>query len=176
MNNEINLLPDKTKQASRFLKKREMLHMTSIGILFLVSFLSITLFILIALSPLPSLRQREKDEAKRLSFFNEMIVKILLTKDRITQIKRLFETRLVYSNTLEIVKKHLPPNVLIEEIHTDQKTILVTVTSNSLSPLDQFIGDIVQFNRNEKTFKKIKLISLEQDFEKGKFILTLELV
>jgi hypothetical protein len=176
MSDEINLLPGKTKQTSSLLKKRETLRIIAIGSLFAVSFLSIILFMLIALSPLPSLRQREKDEGKRLSFFNDMIVKILLTNDRLTQIKHIFQTRPVYSQPIDVVRKLIPPNAAIEEIHLDNKIVSITISSTSLSPLDEFIRALVSYNTSSRLFRKITLVSLLQNFDKGKYMLTFKLI
>ena len=175
MLNEINLLPGKTKHTSPLLKKRAMLHFIAIGALFTVSFSSIVLFILIALSPLPSLQQREKSEMRRLSFFSEMILKIQLTKERLTNVDNILQKRPVYSKSLKSIKDILPQGAIIEGVSLNEKALSITITSSSLSSLDKFIKTITEKESDNVNYKKIILVSIEQNFEKGKYVLTLEL-
>lgn len=176
MNEEINLLPGKTKLTSSVLRKRQILHSIALGLLFVVSFLSVTLFILIALSPLPSLREREQEEYKRLTFYNEMIVKLLLTKDRIVNIQDVLKTRSVYSATLQDMGMKVPAGVTMDEVYLENNTLLVTLSSSSLVQIDQFLETLLESYRDSKIFKTIKLVSLQQDFKKGLYKITLEFI
>ncbi len=176
MNNEINLMPEKAKHTASNLKKHYVVHYVAIGLLFIISFSSVVLFMLIALSPLPSLVQREKDETKRLSFFSEMIVKLQFTKNRVNHVNDILKLRPDYSESIDKIKNQLSENAVIEEIHLSEKVLSVTIVSPSLSVLDQFITHLTEENAISKYYKKITLVSLHKDFEKGRFVMTLELI
>lgn len=176
MNNEINLMPEARKQTSPVFKKRILLRRISIVLMFFISFLSITLFILIALSPLPSLKQREEDETKRMSFFNEMIIKFRMTKSRINDIAKLLEVRPVYADTINSISNYLPDNAEIIEVHLNEKALSLSIASVSLASLDSFLEKLTAKDNISKNFKKITLVSLKKDFEKGQFVLTIKLI
>jgi hypothetical protein len=175
MNTEINLLPGRKKHATVLLKKRKTLEIIAVSILFMVSFLSVTLFMFIALSPLPSLRQREKDEIKKMGYFNEMIVKVIYTKNRLTNITQILQKRASIADSVTVVKDMLPENAEIDEIHLDAKKVSITIISTTLSTFDQFLGDFVRMNNETKRFKKVSVMSVMQDFEKGHYALTIDL-
>lgn len=176
MNNEINLMPGKISHTSPNLRKRIILQRISIGLMFIISFLSITLFILIALSPLPSLKQREREEIKRLELFNAMIVKLHRTKDKINQINKILKLRPIYAETISAVSGLLPENVDIEEVHLNNKALSLTIESTSLLSLDQLLERLTPESGKTGPYKKITLVSIKKDFEIGKFVMTIELI
>lgn len=176
MNDQVNLLDRKAKHASPLTKKRAIFHLFAVGSLFVFAFFSIVLFILIALSPLPSLQEREKTETRRLSFFKDLILKINLTKDRINNVDKILSERPTYAKSLQIIKSIIPPEAAIKEIHLNDKTLTFTISSNSLIPLDTFLNSLKIEGEKEERFKKITIVTLEQNFDKREYILVVKVV
>lgn len=176
MSNEINLLLGRKTQPPSFLKRRFLFHSLALGLMFIVSFASVVIFILIALTPLPSLKEREKDEMKRLSFYNEMIGELILTKDRLTEVNHILKKRPTYSLTLETVRKLLPASVSMDETHVNEKVLSLTVSSTSLISLDSFLDQLTMTNSDLKLFRSIKLVSILYNLDKSKYTLTLEVI
>ncbi len=176
MNDQVNLLIGKTKRTSQLTKKRDIFHFIAVGSLFAFAFFSVALFILIALSPLPSLQEREKIETKRLSFFKDLMLKINLTKDRVNNVDKILRERPTYSSSLQAIKSILPPETTMKEIHLSDKTLTFTVTSNSLVPLDVFLTSLKTKWESEENFKTITIVGLEQNFDKGEYVLVVKLV
>jgi|WetSurMetagenome_2_1015567.scaffolds.fasta_scaffold97047_2 hypothetical protein len=175
MSKNINLIRnDKTGLASAN-NKHIVLRITAVIILFTVSFLSVMMFILIALSPLPSLKETEKSESTQLSYFNDLIVKVLLTKDRLTQVNKLINSRPVYSKSLQFIQKYLTADSTIEEVNLKEKIVSVTVASTNLQPLAILTDDIKRSNDLSKSFKDITLESLYYDDNKQKYLLIIDL-
>lgn len=177
MNTKINLIKNEKQEINyTFIKQAALLHIIAVGMLFVVSFLSVLLFILITLSPLPSLRQREKNESKQLSYFSDSMAKVLLTDDRLTEIKTLLSKRSTYSKIVNPVKSLLPGNTLLEEIRLDNKKAYLTITSPTLEPLNTTVDQLSKLNSSSRQFKQITISSLYHDFEKNKYYLILELI
>ena len=176
MNNQINLQLGKTKSSPSLAKKRAFFHTISISLLFGFAFFSIVLFILISLSPLPSLQEREKVETKRLSFFKDTIVKINLTKERIDNVDKILRDRPTYSQSLLTIKSLLPTEAAINEIHLNDKNLTFTITSKSLLPLDTFLNSLKMESEKGEKFKKITIVTLEKNLDKEVYILVLKLV
>lgn len=175
MINEINLLHGSTSRKNKLLSKLAAIRMVSMSFLFVISFSSIVLFILIALSPLPSLQQREIEEARTLATFDKKIVKILLTKERLTNAGKILQTRNVRAETLQKLAAQVPGDLTVNSIKLLGKKIEMSVTSKSLANLDTFTANVTEFNKREKRFKKIMLASLILDADSGKYVLSIEL-
>ena len=175
MSIEINLIHGSKSRKNTLLNKIAAIRVFSLSFLFIVSFSSIVLFMLIALSPLPSLQQREKEEAKTLSLFNEKIVKVLLTKERVNHITTVLNTRPVYAETLQKMTAQVPGDIVVDSVKVVGSKIEMNVSSGTLVNLDMFQANMLQLNKKEKRFKKIILTGLTLDADTGKYILSLEL-
>src|SRR5215469_8948196 len=83
MNERINLLePNKDTGASVFLKRLQSMRVVTIGILFLVSATSVMLFILVAISPLPTLQKQLASLEATLAQSKSNIVKLAVVSDQ----------------------------------------------------------------------------------------------
>jgi hypothetical protein len=176
MNEEINLLRDRKVKKTTTFNNVMAVRIVSWVFLFIVSFSSITLFILIALSPLPSLQERKKDELKTLSLFSASIGKIYYTKDRISNISNLLQRRPTYTDAIGIINKNITPDMKVSSLRVEETRIFVTVTGDNLLTFDMFIKSLLGSNTQEKQYKKISLVSLLLDGETKKYNLTLELI
>lgn len=175
MSTEINLLRGKKSRRNALLNKLAMLRMVSLSFLFIVSFSSIVLFMLIALSPLPSLQQRESEESKTMSFFDQKIAKILLTKERITHINGIIKTRPAYAETLQHIRAQVPEDLVVDSVKLVGNKIEVNVSGKTLEKLDSFSTNILKMNGKEKRFKRIMLTGLTLDTDTGRYVMSLEL-
>jgi hypothetical protein len=175
MSNEINLLRGSKSHKNTLLNKLSVIRMFSLSFLFLVSFSSIVLFISIALSPLPSLQKRETDEAKSLSLFNEKIVKILLTKERVANITKILKNRPVYTETLRHITAQVPSDLAIDSVKIVGSKIEMNISSSSLGNLDTVTENIKEMNLKEKRFRKIILTGLTLDSNSSRYVVSFEL-
>lgn len=176
MSTEINLLKNRVRAKSSFLTQVLALRAFSLTFLFVVSFSSIILFILVALSPLPDLQEQEKEEIKKLSLFQSRMAKVLFTKERVGHIHTLLQTRPVYAETLQSLEEQLPNEASVDTLHLDKKTVTVSVSSSSLGTLDQFAKDIMKLQTEKKRFSKITLSSLYLNPDNGRYVLDMELL
>lgn len=175
MNNEINLLHTTKKKTNTLLSKLAAIRMFSLSFLFLISFASISLFILIALSPLPSLQQRESDEAKTQSLFHDKVAKILLTKERIADISMILKTRPVIADTLQRLVAQVPDDFTVGNVKFDGEKVEFTVSTSSLAGVDALTANVVAFNKKEKKFSKVTLTGLSLNTDNGQYVVSFAL-
>lgn len=175
MNSEINLLPNSFQRNAVLTKRLLTLRLIAMVILFMVSFFSIALFISISLSPLPGLREREKEESTRLSFFSDIIVKIHLTKERLIQISGILKERTNFGSSISALQEQLPSDAVIDSVGLSENKLFVTATSKSLLPLDTFIKNILSINSTRKIFSTITLVSMVFDQEKQQYKMVMQL-
>jgi hypothetical protein len=177
MSSEINLLQSKRSEtASYFLSKIFVIRLISILILFTISFCSVVFFVLIALSPLPSLQDREKDELQKIAVFHPQMARIALTKDRLAHAGLLIQKRVVYNPILNTIEGLLTDDAIISGITLDKKNVTVILTSASLVPLDTFMSNLLTNNIIKKSFNTATLKTMLLNTQTGKYELTVEIV
>lgn len=176
MNEEINLLKNKKISASPLLGRLFALRAASLSILFGVSFFSISLFILIALSPLPRLQDQESSEVQKVTLFHPKMAKILLTKERLVHINTVLQTRPLYHELLEQVTQQLSGDTSIDTVKLEATKLTISASSQSLGNVESFITNIQELNSQKKYFGKISLVNLYLNTESARYIVILEMV
>lgn len=172
MNNNINFLDYKNKVITRRGNTKEkLLRKIALILLFTISSLSVVLFILITLSPLPELAKQRKAASFNLSLADKDIGKLILVKERSDKIQQIIEKRNNYNEDLENFQNILPQGVTIESVSMNQRKMSVELTSNSLRPFNTILD---QFANNDKSqeYSKITMTGLRMNPDKGSFNIT----
>ncbi len=172
MNKGINLLVHNSRtNSNKNGKAFKRLRIIAVGLLFLVSAFSVIFFILVALSPIPQLRNQQKNASFNLSLSNEDIVKLSLIKERTQTAKEVLGKRKNYEMILDSVYKKIPSGVTVDTISIKNNKLLLTLSSKSLMQLDSLISEIRVSESTEKLYSKVDLESLFM--EQNTFFLTL---
>jgi Tfp pilus assembly protein PilN len=172
---DINLIRHSEDKSPTFLNKVVVLRVLSFVLLFAISFFSITLFILIALSPLPSLQEQEQDAISQLAPLHPKMAKLLMTKERIGHIQNILQKRPEYSEILQQVSQQVPAEAAVDNLKLEGENISLSVSSPSLEHIDSFTGNIMRLNSENKYFSKIKILSLFLNVETNRYTLFMEL-
>jgi|SRR5579885_1653109 len=176
MNKGINLLgTNSTGVTSRVGRRLLTLRVIAIGILFLVSISSVVLLLLIALSPLPQLRQQEASEIQQLSSYQTAIAQLAMLRERTDSITHLIHSRPDYAATMQNIEDLVPQDVTITGLSLKGKTASVTVASTSLLPINTFITSLVSMAQKKKDFSNVLLNNLSMDTQTNRFSLTVAL-
>jgi Tfp pilus assembly protein PilN len=175
MNNDINLIGNKDHAsiptASRKLK---IVRAIAIVLLFGVSASAITLYILIAFSPLPQVQQQEQEALTAISLSHPEMTKIALLDDRMKGIAGVLATRNKYDTVLEALSTKLPRDVRISQVSMNEKSLGLTVKTQSLTSLTTFV-ETLQHAVENKEYKSITLNSIISDNESNIFSLTMSI-
>jgi Tfp pilus assembly protein PilN len=157
-------------------KKIKLLRMISLSLLFGVSGLSIILFLLIALSPLPSLQKQEQSALQTLSQYHPDIAKHMLVEERLKNSEIILAKRSVFDQTLIKIKNKLPPDATITGITMNSGEISLTVTSTSLVVLDTFLNNLITAAEQKEDFSKVILSKLTTSEGGNTYSLTIKVV
>ena len=178
MNNSINLLDYKNKIQPKHeheKNKKRSLRTIAVGLLFTVAVFSMIFFILVAISPLPQLRKQEKIASFNLSLAHPDIVKLALVKERTDSIQQLMDKRPYYDRVLNSIQTKLPSGVRINEVSIDKDDFSVTLSSNSLLQLDNFLNELAIASEAKKEFSQIKIKDLSKTDTINTYLLTINL-
>lgn len=158
MSKGINLLgAEKQISVKKASRKIKLVRTVAIGLLFGVSGLSIVLFLLIALSPLPSLQKQEQNALNTLVQYHPDVAKLFLVKERIKASELILATRSNFDQTLNKITEKIPGNATITGLTMNTDEISVTVTSTSLASLDTFLNSLVAATEAKEYFSKVIL-------------------
>lgn len=176
MNSGINLLDYKNKiQPKHENNKQRPLRLIAVSLLFIVSVSSVIFFLLVALSPLPQLRKQEKIASFNLTLVHPDIVKLMLVKERTDNIQKLIDSRPYYDKFLNSIQTKLPPGVIIDAVSIDKSNFLITLSSNSLLQLDNFLNELNKSNDSRKEYSKAAITNLSTGDNGNAFHLTVSL-
>lgn len=176
MSNGINLLGKRNQVAVTPAARRLWrVRLIAIWALFGISGLSIILFLLIALSPLPSLLQQEKKALLTLSSQHQEIAKLLFLQDRLQTTSKIIAKRSDFDAKLQAVQNQMPPGIEITAMSIDSEGITVTVSSPSLSLLDTFTNNLLQNVEEKRDFSEVVMSKLLTNQQKNTFSMTMSL-
>jgi hypothetical protein len=176
MNEGINLLePNKKTSSVVILKHLQTTRVIVVSLLFLVSAISVILFILVAISPLPALKTQEQSLQQNLLQSKSDIVKLALINDRTDAISHFLATRQMVDQTLEAIDSNLSDNTTVSAIQTTSKSVIITIDSNSLQDLDNFINGMIVLVQQKKTFSQVTLVDLTNTATNNGYEITVKL-
>ncbi len=176
MNEGINLLePNKKSSSVVILKHLQTTRIIVVSLLFLVSAFSVILFILVAISPLPTLKNQEQSLELNLLQSKNDIAKLALINDRTDGISHFLAKRQMLDQTLGVIESKLSGNSVVSAIQTNSSSIVVTVDSNSLQDLDNFINGLIVLVQQKKDFSQVTLVDLANNQSTNEYEITVKL-
>lgn len=175
MNEHINLLGHSTRGAPVMHPYIRFLRILAICLLFFVPAVSVILYILIALSPLPALKQEENQDLQILSGYHMQIAQLLLIRERTNTIAQIMHTRNQYGTILFTIEKEMPDGLTISAYTFSDTTITITVSGDSLDKANTFLQNLSNGNKTNKLFTNIVLDSLVQDAQTQKIDVTIHM-
>jgi len=174
MNKGINLLGRKIQTpVTKAVERLKLLRVIAISLLFIISVSSIVLFLLIALSPLPSLQKKEQSVLKVLSAEHSDIAKLEITKERLGISSAIIDKRNDFSKSVEKIISKMPTGLSISAVKMKNKDVSIIVSGESLSSLENFIDTLTKASDEKKDFTSVTL----QEFEAlaGQTVFTVKL-
>lgn len=170
MNEGINLLESNKKTNSVIpLKHLQTMRIIVVGLLFIVSVSSVILFILVTISPLPTLQKQEQSLEQSVTLSKDYIVKLALVKERTKAIAQFLANRQDFDQTLEILESKLTGDATIIAIQATNTGMTVTAESSSLQDVDNFLNGLIALVQQKKDFSQVTLINLTNDQVNNKY-------
>lgn len=171
MKNEINLLPQKKTGARKSNKQVRLLRMLTIGSLVVIVGLSVGVFLITALSPLPGLKKDEEQKAQEFAALRLKTTKYVLTQERLTSASELLSKRVDYAKIIRYLTSEQIPDLVYSSVKFSQGNVQLTVSSPSLSSVKGYI-DLLKAKNDQKLFKGLALSELRFDDQTNVYTVT----
>ena len=175
MSKGINLLGGERRGIlNKNIRNFQILRIIAVSLLFGISGFSIILFLLIALSPLPSLQQQEQNAKQNIAAYHEDMAQLLVISDRIQGGEAILKKRTNYAEPLVVLRQQMPAGLNVTSILVEDKTISLTVISSSLQVLESFLTNMTSITEEQNVFSKVILSKFFFSEGSQSFSLTLD--
>lgn len=174
MYNNINLLSNKNSEVLRKKKRVVISRVAAIGAFIALVLLSVAVFMLNK-QEAESIEIKERDSIlNNINILQEKEVKLRSINDRLQGIREILKERKDYYGILTTVLQKIPDGASIEKLEVDSKAILLTVSSNSLVPIDGLINNLIDMAVKKEIITKLVLESLTLDSKKGNYLVNIK--
>lgn len=170
---DINLLPQKRRGR---LSQEQVLAYTKIlaigGCILTVS-LALILFLLNRDPTLAQIQAQEQTILTQLTILHSKTAKDLIIIDRLKRITKILQNRGVLDKKIADIQKQIPDNITITSFALDNKTIILTLSADSLSPLGALVEKLTKDVESKTLVKKVTVEGLVSDEKTGTFLLNI---
>lgn len=163
MNNNINLLGKSSKNPSSVHTSIRIFRAIALVMLFLIPALSVILYFLISLSPLPALRQQEAESQATLEGDQQYISQLTIIRDKTNIISQTLSQRPTYDAVLTAFEDDLTPGMSVTVYTLNGQLLSLTVSATSFSSVAQFFQNLTNKSESTNLFNQVQLDSLTQD-------------
>ncbi|HEX8931989.1 MAG TPA: hypothetical protein VF810_02435, partial [Patescibacteria group bacterium] len=134
MNKGINLLrPEERIVIKSDYFRLGLLRVIALSMLFSIAAVSVVLFLLIALSPLPTLQKQEQSALDTIAKFHPDIAKLFIVEDRLNNSQVVLNNRKNFDQSLSKIKEKMPSSLAVTALTINKDKASVTVASSSLA-------------------------------------------
>ncbi len=156
-------------------RRLQIFRVVAIFVLFGVGAFSVILFLLIASSPLPNLRNEENALKFEIARLHSRMAKYFIVTDQLKYINDVLKGRPAHDGTLEKMQKDMPPSFSFSTLHIDEKNVLLTLASTSLSDFDTFLARLEALAVRDRQFRRVLINSLSLNPQTGQYTLAVSL-
>jgi len=175
MKSSINLLVDKKTSFGDNIERYKSLRFVSVGILFTIAIISVSLFLLIALSPLNALRREENEQIAKLRQIHDKRDALLFVNERLNNIHAFLDTRPPVEKNIQWLQSQLPGGSTITDYTLEGKTISFSIQAQSLDTLNTAITTLKSLSDKKDTVSKVSMKSLGLNADATSYNLSMEL-
>ncbi len=160
MSSDINLLSNINPDLLKRKKGLRIVRMVSALSLAFVAIASIIIFILNSTAPLFSIKKEQDLTLQKISLLKDRQAKIAIINNRILGITEIIKKRSSYYKVINTILERIPNEISIQSLRVDKKTLALTLTSNSLQPIQDFINNLISMAKKKELINTITLDSL----------------
>lgn len=164
MSSEINLLYSKRQlRRYRLAVKVRLIRYIALGILFLVTIVSVGFFMLVVASPLPSLKKQETQLTQGLTQSKEEIRQQTLISLRMNDIATITKKRSQYDQVLNTLSSKLPDGTSLVDFSAEKKQVTLIANSADVTDLETYMKTLSSLVASKTMFSRVFLDSLSVD-------------
>lgn len=166
MSNDINFLTIKNSESVQEKQGLKPVRITAIASLIIVVALSLLAHFLNSKIYPQSLKNERDSLLQRISVLRNREAKRAILSDRIENISEILNKRADYSEIVSKFSQKVPSQIKVDSFRIDKKTIILTISSSSLKPINELIDGLIRLGR-EKEISVLLLDSLSVSEESG---------
>lgn len=122
-----------------------------------------------------SIELKERDSVlSSINRLQEKEARLRSINDRLQGIREILKKRKDYHGILTTVLQKIPDGASIEKLEVDSKAVLLTVSSNSLVPIDGLINNLIDMAVKKEIITNLVLESLTLDPKKGNYLVNIK--
>ena len=169
MNANINLLLRTNEESLKRRKRIKILNFAAVGSLLSVGLISLGIFILIQVINPGSIRKEQENVSRKLTQLQSRQAKLFVLNNRIENIDKILKTRKNLSKTMSGLLAKIPSNLSLNDFEVDDKSVIITGQSKSLSVIGEFINNLTDMVHKKEIIKSLTLKSLILDESKSAY-------
>lgn len=169
MNTNINLLLKQDDESLKQQKKVKLSNFIAVIFLIVTGMTSLIVFLLIQLTDVSSIKKKHLDVAGKISDAQDKQARLFILNDRISNILEILDKRHDLSSVMSSILAKTPNNILVENMEIDYNVISMTVHSNSLFTIGEFINNLTDMVRKKDKINSLTLNSLVFDENKNSY-------
>lgn len=177
MNNaNINLLIKDTTPKPSDAKGLKIFRWAAYGSFGVTLIASIVLLLMVFFHPLPKKQEEKNLLIQQISNSSEKYINLLSLNDRIKNINGVLSKRPKYEELMELLKTQIPEGGSVKGLKMSDKSISLSVSSESLEQIETFISNVKRINEESKrVFRTLSLTSLTYNNQLRTYVLTLDM-
>lgn len=167
MNTNINLLLQSDEETLKRNKRVKTLNLVAIMFLVGVVGISLLIFILIQIINPSSIKKEQNDIIGKISEFQNKQAKVFVLNNRIDNIEKILQKRLDLAKVTNSLLVKIPSRLSIEDLEVDDRTVVMTAHSTSLSAIGELINNMTDMVHKKEIIKSLTLNTLVFDESKN---------
>jgi Tfp pilus assembly protein PilN len=174
--NDINLVSGKSFDIERELRRLKYLRISALGLLLVVALISIVFFIITITLPISSVKKEQQQALTGISQLHNKLVAYSLISERLTNISKITLSRKNFPQMTSKILETIPQYVAVDSLSFEANVFTLSVTSDSLIPLNILINDMISLSNKEKEqiIKNLIIKNLSFDAKSGKYSLNFQ--
>lgn len=153
----INLLPRQRERSAVYRKNLRVARVSSAVAIGIVLVCALVVFFLHLQLGLGALRKQEEDLVATLNAAKAKIAKLVIVHQRLKDVDEILKERATAETVLQEIAGKVPGGVSLGSISLSQGSVNVTVSSSSLSAIEDFLTIMVAMAEEKKFFSKVML-------------------
>lgn len=174
MSKEINLIYSKKKSKISQERLIKLVNRVAYIIVAITALSAGGIYFLNQSVPLAALQKQESTITQNLTLSQQKILKLMLIKDRLSQINTITNQRKNFDETIATIISSLPEGVSVNTFALNTKAIDITVSSHSLVAINQFLDFSINKLNSKELFSKLTVNGLVADTKSQTYSLLLE--
>lgn len=174
MNENINLLLQTDEESKRRQRKVKRFNFIAILLLIGVGSLSLIIFLLIQIFNASSIKKEQDEIIKEISKLSNRKAKLFIVNNRVDNIEKVLQKRIDLSYVINNLLAKIPQGLFIEDLEIDDKTVIMTASSNSLLTIGELINNLTDMVRKKEIISSLTLTALAFDESKNSYAVSIK--